>query len=190
MLASSRRDYQRLQEELSRLQRENDSAKEEVKEVLQALEELAVNYDHKSQSVENMNRNAVQLNEELSQKTVSPLTDGTCVPSQKGHLMSVHEMKMTRSGAFLCTSFHILKEEQLSRLNCLSVLSLQPPHVANKCTAINIICDTYYMGNVLCFDDVANCVCVCVCVSERPAGRAEGSDLTAGDEQSPQKEIC
>ncbi|KAL2087890.1 hypothetical protein ACEWY4_016718 [Coilia grayii] len=69
LLASTRRDYDKIQEELGRLQVENEAAKEEVKEVLQALEELAVNYDQKSQEVEERTRANEQLTEELAQKT-------------------------------------------------------------------------------------------------------------------------
>ncbi|KAI1901378.1 hypothetical protein AGOR_G00033780 [Albula goreensis] len=69
LLASSRRDHDNLQAELNRLQAENEASKEEVKEVLQALEELAVNYDQKSQEVEDKTQEFEALSEELNQKS-------------------------------------------------------------------------------------------------------------------------
>uniref|UniRef100_A0AAR2LXQ1 Kinesin-like protein n=1 Tax=Pygocentrus nattereri TaxID=42514 RepID=A0AAR2LXQ1_PYGNA len=69
LLASSRRDHDNLQAELTRLQMENEASKEEVKEVLQALEELAVNYDQKSQEVEDKTKDFESLSDELSQKS-------------------------------------------------------------------------------------------------------------------------
>ncbi|XP_036412294.1 kinesin-1 heavy chain isoform X2 [Colossoma macropomum] len=69
LLASSRRDHDNLQAELTRLQLENEASKEEVKEVLQALEELAVNYDQKSQEVEDKTKEFETLSEELNQKS-------------------------------------------------------------------------------------------------------------------------
>ncbi|XP_063159525.1 kinesin-1 heavy chain isoform X1 [Candoia aspera] len=71
LLASTRRDQDNMQAELNRLQAENDASKEEVKEVLQALEELAVNYDQKSQEVEDKAKEYELLSDELNQKSVT-----------------------------------------------------------------------------------------------------------------------
>ncbi|KAM4582314.1 kinesin heavy chain isoform 1-T1 [Fundulus diaphanus] len=68
LLASSRGDSEKVQSELGRLQAENESAKTEVKEVLQALEELAVNYDQKSLEVEEKSMQNKLLAEELGKK--------------------------------------------------------------------------------------------------------------------------
>ncbi|XP_042200272.1 kinesin heavy chain [Callorhinchus milii] len=74
LLASTRGDNEKVQVELSRLETENDCAKDEVKEVLQALEELAVNYDQKSLEVEAMGKQNKLLTDELAKKMASLIT--------------------------------------------------------------------------------------------------------------------
>merc|ERR1719402_60680 len=68
LISSTRRDYEVLTKEMNKIQGENESAKEEVKEVLQALEELAVNYDQKSQEAETKSREYNTISDELSQQ--------------------------------------------------------------------------------------------------------------------------
>ena len=60
---------------------ENDSAKDEVKEVLQALEELAVNYDQKSQEVSQKNSENEGLTDDLQKTMVSHLHVSNLCPS-------------------------------------------------------------------------------------------------------------
>merc|ERR1719402_1926341 len=68
LISSTRRDYENLTKEMSKIQAENESAREEVKEVLQALEELAVNYDQKSQEAETKSREYNTVSDELSRQ--------------------------------------------------------------------------------------------------------------------------
>lgn len=54
-------DYENAQAELTRIQTENEASKEESKEVLTALEELAMNYDMKTQEADQKARENEQL---------------------------------------------------------------------------------------------------------------------------------
>ena len=69
-MSSTKFDSDSYQTQISSLQKENEKSKDEVKEVLQALEELAMNYDQKLQEVDNRNKENDKLQEDLSSKQV------------------------------------------------------------------------------------------------------------------------
>ena len=96
LIAATRRDYEALTKEMTKIQGENESSKEEVKEVLQALEELAVNYDQKSQEAETKSREYNTISDELSQKQ-SQLNSAsselqTCKEAQQNQRKRTSEM--------------------------------------------------------------------------------------------------
>uniref|UniRef100_A0A8P4K0Q3 Kinesin-like protein n=2 Tax=Dicentrarchus labrax TaxID=13489 RepID=A0A8P4K0Q3_DICLA len=97
LLASTRRDYEKIQEELCRLQTENELAKEEVKEVLQALEELAVNYDQKSREVDEREQDNLQLAEELQHKRALL----SAVQRELNQLQELNGLQRKRAGEVL-----------------------------------------------------------------------------------------
>ncbi|KAK3750416.1 hypothetical protein QZH41_016980 [Actinostola sp. cb2023] len=70
-LKATRADSDKYQSQMNVIQKESDTSKTEVKEVLQALEELAVNYDQKLQEVETKNKQNEKLNDEVSTKQVN-----------------------------------------------------------------------------------------------------------------------
>ncbi|XP_060724166.1 kinesin heavy chain-like isoform X2 [Tachysurus vachellii] len=91
-LASSRADNERIQCELSHLQAESKSAKAEVKEVLQALEELALSYDQKSHEAEDKSMENKLLTQELAQK----MTDLMCLETEFSQLQEVNSQQRKR----------------------------------------------------------------------------------------------
>ncbi|XP_006036468.1 kinesin heavy chain [Alligator sinensis] len=74
LLVSTRGDGERVQRELGRLQAENEAAKAEVREVLQALEELALSYDQKAQEAADSGQQNQRLLDELAQKVAATLS--------------------------------------------------------------------------------------------------------------------
>uniref|UniRef100_A0A8C8E337 Kinesin-like protein n=1 Tax=Oryzias sinensis TaxID=183150 RepID=A0A8C8E337_9TELE len=92
LLASSRGDSEKVQYELGKLQTENESAKAEVKEVLQALEELALNYDQRSLEVEEKSVQNKLLAEELAKKMAHLMA----VEAELSHIQEVSSQQRKR----------------------------------------------------------------------------------------------
>jgi len=92
LLAQRRTDQETMHEEVSRLQADNEAAKEEVQDVLQALEELALNYDRKVQLVDDKSKELNQINEELltSKKSLG------AIKNENIHLKEMNELNKRR----------------------------------------------------------------------------------------------
>uniref|UniRef100_A0A8C5CIZ6 Kinesin-like protein n=1 Tax=Gadus morhua TaxID=8049 RepID=A0A8C5CIZ6_GADMO len=126
LLASSRGDGDKVQMELGRLQMESDCAKAEVKEVLLALEELAVNYDQKSQEVEEKGLQNQLLAEQLAQKMANLME----LEAELSHMQEVSGQQRKRIADVLNGLMRDLSEFEIHNIfnnNQIFSLSLPPP---------------------------------------------------------------
>lgn len=71
LISQLKRENDDLQSRISKLEVENENQKDEVKEVLKALEELAMNFDQKQQEAEIKSKENESLAQELDKKLVN-----------------------------------------------------------------------------------------------------------------------
>merc|ERR1719427_1471438 len=106
LLAQRRTEHETAQEEVTRLQTENESAKEEVQDVLQALEELALNYERKVQIAEDKGKELVQVTEELANKKKAMGS----MKSENLHLKEMNELNKRRVSDMMTNVMRDLNE--------------------------------------------------------------------------------
>ena len=71
IISQLKKENDELQSRISGLEIENESQKDEVKEVLKALEELAMNFDQKQQEAESRSKENETLSQELDKKAAN-----------------------------------------------------------------------------------------------------------------------
>ena len=105
------REFDAQQSEMQRMQQENDAAKDEVKEVLQALEELAANYEQKSQEADTKRQEKELLAEGKPTQTIYKIAD----LKNKLFKKQVSEARDTRSQWHQCSSYQCCWNDQGSQ---------------------------------------------------------------------------
>ncbi|XP_076808076.1 kinesin heavy chain-like isoform X2 [Clavelina lepadiformis] len=106
VIAQSRADYEAVQEDMTRLSAESEASKEEVQDVLQALEELALNYDRKVQVAEDKSKELNQVSEDLLQKTKNV----SALETEVSHLKEVNGLHKRRVGDMMSSMLKDLGE--------------------------------------------------------------------------------
>ena len=71
IISQLKKENDELQSRISGLEIENESQKDEVKEVLKSLEELAMNFDQKQQEAESRSKENETLSQELDKKAAN-----------------------------------------------------------------------------------------------------------------------